>query len=168
MRPGRRPHPAASVLTFAGDVAVKWSDRQDMRAWGGRLQTTFAFTEALFQPRLTHAASRARKMQIFAASGMEWRTGARGNSGSGKRRGGDHRLQFGHHAVAGPCQILADQVPAPDQLAHVSRLILNSRPDNVLIRICASGALLAREVAKRATRTAHGNRIDKIGLYRVF
>lgn len=45
---------ATNELSFAGDVALQWNDDQDMRAWGGRVQATYAPLNARFQPRFSY------------------------------------------------------------------------------------------------------------------
>lgn len=49
------PSSALPGLWIAGDLAVQWNDRVDMRAWGARVEIGHAFTNLPFAPRLSYA-----------------------------------------------------------------------------------------------------------------
>lgn len=133
---------AAPGLWIAGDLAVQWNDRINMRAWGGRAEIGYAFAGLPWRPTLSYAFQtfsgdnpRTRRLERFDplfydGSPPGWATGSNGSFVFINSNVNAHRLTLG--LTITPQDLLtfryahvrANELGSPIQFGQATRLTL--------------------------------------------
>jgi hypothetical protein len=137
------PLPAALPgLWVAGDLAVQWSDRVDMRASGGRAEIGYAFDGLPWRPTVSYAYQtfsgdnpRTRRLERFDplfydGSPPGWATGSNGSFVFINSNVNAHRLTFGLSITPRDlltiryAHVRANELGSPIQFGQATRLTL--------------------------------------------
>jgi hypothetical protein len=129
-------------LWVAGDLALQWNDRIDMRAWAGRAEIGYAFNDLPWRPTLSYAFQtfsgdnpRTQRLERFDplfydGSPAGWATGSNGSFVFINSNLNAHRLTLG--LTVTPRDLLtfryahvrANELGSPIQFGQATRLTL--------------------------------------------